>query len=399
MWWPGPALSISTAPQGHTGRMRIFDRKPALRWLAPLAFVLVVGGAGGIVAVTASADPGLKPRSASQLLADLQQAKVDAMSGKIVQTSDLGIPNLPGLGGSDGTSFTSLISGTHSMGVWYSGPGKARIALYGADQGALGESDVFKNGSDVWTWSYKDKTATHRTLAQSADKTPMNQPTEIPATPQQAADRALKAIDPTTKVSVANPVKVAGRDAYELVLTPKQGGSLITQVRIAIDGQKLIPLRVQVLAGKVTAFEVGFTHVDFARPDNAQFTFTPPAGTKVTQVPAETTKKSPQAGTKGGSKNNTKNNKVAKKPRPEAANQPKVIGHGWSTIVVSKLPTGAAKDSGQLGQVLGALPTVSGSFGSGRILRGTAFTVLLTNDGRIAVGSVPSSALIKALAK
>jgi outer membrane lipoprotein-sorting protein len=376
MWWPGPALSISTAPQGHTGRMRIFDRKPALRWLAPLAFVLVVGGAGGIVAVTASADPGLKPRSASQLLADLQQAKVDAMSGKIVQTSDLGIPNLPGLGGSDGTSFTSLISGTHSMGVWYSGPGKARIALYGADQGALGESDVFKNGSDVWTWSYKDKTATHRTLAQSADKTP-NQPTEIPATPQQAADRALKAIDPTTKVSVANPVKVAGRDAYELVLTPKQGGSLITQVRIAIDGQKLIPLRVQVLAGKVTAFEVGFTHVDFARPDNAQFTFTPPAGTK----------------------NNTKNNKVAKKPRPEAANQPKVIGHGWSTIVVSKLPTGAAKDSGQLGQVLGALPTVSGSFGSGRILRGTAFTVLLTNDGRIAVGSVPSSALIKALAK
>jgi outer membrane lipoprotein-sorting protein len=374
--------------------MRIFDRKPALRWLAPLAFVLVVGGTGGVVAATASADSGLKPRSAAQLLADLQQAKVDAMSGKIVQTSDLGIPNLPGLGGSDGTSFSSLISGTHSMGVWYSGPDKARIALYGADQGALGESDVFKNGSDVWTWSYKDKTATHRTLSQPAGKTPMKQPTEIPATPQQAADQALKAIDPTTKVSVADPVKVAGRDAYELVLKPKQGGSLITQVRIAIDGQKLIPLRVEVLAGKVTAFEVGFSHVDFARPDDAQFRFAPPAGTKVTQVAPDTAKKAPQSGTK----NNSKNNKVAKKPNP-AANQPKVIGHGWSTIVVTKLPTGAAKASGQLGRVLTALPTVSGSFGSGRILRGTAFTLLLTNDGRIAVGSVPSSALIKALAK
>ena len=63
-------------------------------------------------------------------------------------------------------------------------------------------------------------------------------------TPQQAADAALAAIDPTTNVTSDDTTTVAGRAAYELVLTPKDDRSLVGEVRIAIDGEQHIPLRV-----------------------------------------------------------------------------------------------------------------------------------------------------------
>jgi hypothetical protein len=47
--------------------------------------------------------------------------------------------------------------------------------------------------------------------------------------------------------------------------------------------------------------------------------------------------------------------------------------------------------------VLQALPRVSGAWGSGRLLNGTLFSVLLTDDGRMAVGAVPASQLYAAL--
>jgi hypothetical protein len=57
--------------------MRIFDSKRALRLMAPLAFVLVVGGTG-LVATTASADKKLPTRTPEELLVDVQQAKLTA---------------------------------------------------------------------------------------------------------------------------------------------------------------------------------------------------------------------------------------------------------------------------------------------------------------------------------
>ena len=99
----------------------------------------------------------------------------------------------------------------------------------------------------------------------------------------------LAAIDPTTEVTTARNVKVAGRLAYELVLTPKTKGSKLTQVRIAIDGVTHSPLRVQVFGqGADPVFEVAYTAVDFSAPQAANFRFNPRAGVKVTEVPAGT---------------------------------------------------------------------------------------------------------------
>ena len=368
--------------------MSIFDRKPALRWAAPLAFVAVVGGTTGIVA-TATADNTLPKLSAQDLLVKMQQADVDTFSGTVVQTSNLGIPDIPGMSSSDGTSMTSLLSGTHTLGVWYAGPDKARLQI----QGTNDESDVIVNGKDMWSWSYKANKATHRTLTAPSgdDHEARDLPADLPKTPQDAAKQALAAITPTTEVTTEGSKSVAGIDTYELVLTPKDDNTKVSQVRIAVDGTRFVPLRVQVVAGQeAPAFNVEYSKISFDRPDDSQFVFKAPPGAEVTEV-------APKAGRPEG-KAPTKKELEARKAEAEKAT--KVVGSGWSSVVVSKMPaTDSGSEPNPMDQVLTSLPEVSGSWGKGRLLNGTAFAAVVTDDGRVAVGSVDPDLLYAALAK
>ncbi len=249
--------------------------KPVLRWLAPLALVLAVGG-GGLVASTATADNKLPARTAEQLLVDLQRARVDGLSGTVVQRADLGLPAIPGAGGRDSSELTSLVSGTHTLRVRYAGPEKMRLAVFGT----YGETDVIRNGADLWVWSSKDNAATHRTLSAEEQRPGAERaPTDLPKTPEEAAQQVLAALTPTTTVTTDSAVTVAGRAAYELVLDPNDDGSLVSQVRIALDGETKMPLRVQLYgSGDKLAFEVGYTSVSFTAPDAAEFAFNPPPG-------------------------------------------------------------------------------------------------------------------------
>jgi outer membrane lipoprotein-sorting protein len=421
--------------------MSFFIDHPRARWILPVAAVGVIGATALTVNQSANADSGLPPRTASQLLADVRAADVSSLSGTVVQTSDLGLPEIPGLGGSVGggsssSSLTSLISGTHTWRVWLDGPTRQRLALIGSN----GESDVIRNGSDVWLWSSADKSAVHHALTSdqvraggaghlpgglaggipsstpsgmpggTATGMPGPLPSGAPRTPDEAAAAALALMGQDTAITTSGAASVAGRSAYELVLTPKAKTTLVGSVRIAIDSEVHVPLRVQVYSTKRTnpAFEVGFTAVDFAKPDARQFAFTPPAGTKVTE--------SDKLGALGGGASARPAAPTSPaKPSLPATGQgaPKIVGTGWSTVVVApfSLPaapkasngssgsSGSASDSAaQLNGILKALPTTSGTWGSGHVLEGTLFSVVLTTDGRVAVGAVPPAQLYSALA-
>ena len=351
--------------------MSVFTSRPALRWLIPLAIVavaLTAGVAGR--ALVAEADPALPPRSAAQLLVDLQTSTVAGFSGTVVQRADLGLPELPVAPGGQGSSdFTALVSGTHTLRVWYAGEEKQRIALLGI----LGESDVVRNGNDVWTWSSQTNEATHLQLSPSIEPDePL--PTDLPTTPQGAADAALAAIEPTTEVSTDGTASVAGRPAYELVLAPKDDASLVGQVRIAIDAEQKVPLRVRVFAAGANspALEIGFTQISFEIPADEQFDFQPPPGATVTEVTEGT------AGTEDDA------------PADAAAEgEPVVVGTGWTAVLVATAPASpAAESDSELDAILGALPQVSGPWGSGRLLTSDLFSVLLTDDGRLLIGAV-----------
>lgn len=366
--------------------MSLFTDHPRARWAAPAAAVAAVATATLITNYTASADPSLAPRTAAQLLADVQRAQVGYVSGTVVQSADLGLPDLSGLGGPGrrgSASLESVITGTHTWRVWYGGKDQQRLALVGS----LGESDVIRNGRDLWVWSSQEKTAVHYTLPNHSGAKPSPTPsvTDLPRTPEEAAQRALEALDPTTEVTTSGAAVVAGRDAYELVLEPRSEASLVASVRISVDAEKHIPLRVQAYSKKLAnpAFEVGFTSIDFDRPDARQFEFNPPPGTTVTDREAKDAKDgaAPSQGSRPAS--------------------PTVVGTGWGAVMVGSLPEGelpSGEGAQQAEALLQTLPRVSGEWGGGRLLAGTLFSAVLADDGRFAVGAVDPQTLYAALA-
>lgn len=352
------------------------QRARTLRWAVPVAAVAVVGAiASGVF--SASADTALPPRSAAQLLADVESASVPAHQGTVVEMAALGLPDLPTVGtgsGGSSTSMLSLLSGSHTVKVWYGGPARQRVALLGT----VGETDVFHNGTDLWQWDSDSNKATHLTLP-TQNQHP--HPAQTGAlTPDQVAQQALSAIDPSTAVSIDAERTVAGRKAYELVLTPRDTTSRVGSVRIAIDGETSLPLGVQVFGrgdSSSPALDVSFTSISYGEPDASMFEFSPPAGATVT-TPA-----SPASQPDGG----------ASSGQPSDEQQPadpQVIGEGWTSVLYAHLPqapTGAALDS---------LQAVSGTWGSGRLVDSALLSALITDDGRVFVGAVDPSALYAA---
>ncbi len=255
------------------------------RWAVPAGAVAAVGIviAGSVIA-GAQAAPRLPARTTAQLIAAVNHpgAVPPAMTAVIQETASLGLPDLPGT--SDPLSPLSLLSGSHTFKVWYDGPARVRIAV----PVQLGETDLRRDGRSAWLWDSRTNQATHYLLPASpatggappADATP-----SIPA-PQQLARQVLAAVGPTTTVGLQQNVMVAGQPAYQLSLAPKDGRSLIGQVRIAIDARNSLPLQVQVFARGAAgpAFSVGYTSLSFAVPAASNFAFSPPPGAKVKTV-------------------------------------------------------------------------------------------------------------------
>jgi outer membrane lipoprotein-sorting protein len=296
------------------------------RWAVPSGAVAAVGVVvAGSVLAGAQAAPALPARTPAQLIAAILANKPvpASLSGTIVTNAALGLPDLPGTG--DPTSIASLLTGSHTIKIWYARPGQLRLAL----PVQLGETDLRVDGRQVWLWDSQTNTATHLVLpagpgfpaprsrawmsssgdAQSATSMSSSGKAQSSTTtyssstgysssvtqsvvtvgsptPQQVARRLLAAIGPTTAVSVQSNITIAGRAAYQLVLAPKNPESLIGRVSIAVDASRYIPLRVQVFARGAAspAYQVGYTSISLARPAASNFSFTPPPGAKVKTV-------------------------------------------------------------------------------------------------------------------
>ena len=366
-----------------------FSRKA--RWAVP-AGVLVATGAvmAGTLISGAQAAPALPSRTPAQLLAAVAQDQGPALSGSVLETASLGLPSLPG-NVSSPTSITSLLTGSHTIKVWYASPEHYRLAL----PASLSESDVVRDGSTLWLWQSTTNAVTEVTGLTSHAKTPASMPAEPELTPQQAASQVLAAVGPTTTVSVDSNVVVAGQAAYQLVLAPKDARSLVGQIRIAVDGHNGEPLQVQVFARGAAnpAISVGFTSVTFATPAPADTSFTPPAGAKIT-------KESPgQEPTPGGH------------PAQPGGT---TIGSGWLAVldVPSSALTSGSPGSGPvsangtsgesatvLRDLLGSATVEHGAWGTGRLLRTSLISVLITDSGSAFVGAVQPSVLYAAATK
>ena len=191
------------------------------RWAVPAGAVATAGIVIAASAVASASVPSLPHRTAAQLLAGAGQAKVTSLgplTATVQQTVDLGLPQLPQVGQSGGTS--SLTSGTQSITIWYRDPRHIRIAEPVQD----GESDLRLSDRTLWLWSSKSQTATRLALpahvtglpgpaglgvAPRGNSSASSGASSLPDTPLAAANQVLKTIGPSTVVSVQSNVYVA----------------------------------------------------------------------------------------------------------------------------------------------------------------------------------------------
>jgi outer membrane lipoprotein-sorting protein len=395
-------------------------RRPGVRALLPLGVVAVVAAGTALAPSLASASPALPAISAQALLTKLASSKVQAYSGTVNVTTNLGLPALPDLGG--GANPMSLLSGTHVLQVAANGPDKQRVALLDDES----EYDLIHNGQQLWIYESDQNTVEEGTLPAKQDKsgskdqgqTPVHPAGSVPMTPAQAVQQVIAAITPTTGLAVAGNQSVAGQAAYTLVVTPKQSGSLVAKVEIAVDAQNGAPLSFAIYSANAPGtpvFQVEFTSVSFSAPADSRFEFTAPAGAKVGPL----TGFADQGRKSGGD---------------DKSAEPQTLGQGWLSVLelhglnvtgdLNQLEqqgqgqqghqgqkgqgsqsSQSSKDSqnpsglfnGDIGSYLQALGNagtkVSGQFGSGTLYTTNFVTVLATDDGRVFIGAVTSSVL------
>ncbi|WP_291048325.1 DUF2092 domain-containing protein [Herbiconiux sp.] len=376
------------------------------RWVPAVAVpaVVAVVVTGGAFAAGASAD--LPEKTAQQVLELAAQADVQTFSGTVEQTADLGLPDLSSVpggsssgasgGSSDGSgsgdastdstvsAALELLTGSHSARVYADGPTKARVQVL--DQ--LAERDAIRNGSELWLYDSSDNTVVHSSIPADAgsgdgDGAGAPEASGTVQTPAELAQGFLDAVDPSTDVSLGADTEVAGRSAYDLVLTPRGSETLVGSVSIAVDSETGLPLSVEVLArgASTPAFSVAFSSLSLDTPSADLFDFTPPEGAAVTEKALPT-----DAGDGSG-------DHAAAPQGADAHPEPVVTGEGWNTIVA--LPVGA--DSADLTSsplIAQLLTPVDG----GQVLQTALVSVLLTDDGRVLAGAVPAEALQSAAA-
>ncbi|GAA2763703.1 outer membrane lipoprotein carrier protein LolA [Streptomyces paradoxus] len=409
-----PYASDDSTTAGEVDEQRSGRRKAA-RYIVPVTVVGVAAATIGLVpALADSGDPDLPKITAQQLIEKIAESDVQQLSGTVKISTDLGLPDLGGLesgllsgaagkgGGEGGSSadptakLTELASGTHTLRVAADGPDKQKLSLL---ENAA-EYSVIHNGKDVWGYDSKSNEVYHGTSSKSPEHGKDQQP---PATPKDFAEEALKAVDDTTSVTVDGTAQVAGRDAYRLVVKPKQSGSTVGAITVAVDAKTGMPLKFTLTpaSGGAAVVDAGFTKVSFAKPAASTFDFTPPKGAKVTEekdsgkASGETPRKAPG-----------KPFDLGEAPGHKAGkgfgghDGMKTIGEGWTAIATfdtggEGVPSGKA--GGEFGGFIDSLgDKVHGTFGSGTVFSTRLVNALVTDDGKVYAGLVTKDALVKA---
>jgi len=339
-----------------TGRNGRAGRSPAATVAAGIAVAGVVGLGLLTLQGGAGAQPALPPVSPEDLVASVLKAEPGPFEGSVQLDNELGLPALPDL--------PQAANGTSTAQVWSGGDHKGRVQI----PSPTGERTLVSDGTTFWAWNSDDRTVTTGTRR-------LDQGGPTMADPTKAATDALAALQPTSTISVDGTDEVAGRPVYDLVLAPKPTErTLLREVRIAVDAQERMPLRLTVLAqGSTTpALQIGFTDLTFGPQDPGRFTFTPPAGATVKDAPSRDAQQQQQR------------------------DKPTVVGDGWDRVIVEKVPQ---NNPDRAKQIAGLGTPTSGPWGNGRLVKTAVGTAIITDDGRVAAGAVPEQVLSETLSR
>jgi len=381
------------------------------KWM-PAAAVPAMIAAYALGSPLATSTKDLPDKTPEQVIAMIIAAEDAAFSGNVQMTADLGLPQLPerDTGGqpeippSDGATGSptaspsdqgdaglaemfALLSGTHEARVYADGPDKQRFQIMEGTE----EEDHVLNGTSYWRYSSADNTAVHTTLRRPPSEVKDEMKThwyggssgEVP-TPDQLAEKLVNEADPSTTFAVEEGQTVAGRDVYTLRLTPKpEERTLVDNITIDVDAEMGVPLAVTIQAVDQEGPALGLEYSSFTAeaPDAALFDFQPPAGATVKERTV------PEPGSMHGDRMRGCG-MMGNGQMGEGMYEGMMDGEGWDAVkqipgqcIPAELQDPALRDR------------MATKVDGGYLIHTSLVNVLVTEDGRVFVGSVPQDRL------
>lgn len=400
-------------------------KRTVIRWIpAVLAPVLVAATAIGLSgSATASVD--LPDKTASQILQFINTNPDIAFSGKVVKVADLGLPPMniiPDISQSmvdqmaknapkemkdfipqasaQGELALALefLAGTHRANIYVDGVTKSRVQVLDL----LSERNFIRNGSDLWFYDAGKQTVRHSVIAEGDEARAKEEAENFlnansskiafdATSPASVADYFLSQASGSTAFTVGNDAMVAGRDVYQMTMTPKSTDTLVKSVQLSIDGATGLPLAVSVSANGQSgaAFEIAFESISFETPAASLFEFIAPAGSTTIEVPLPT---------EADLKKYAGRTPTAEDEARARAEFEKLQKAGWSAVAeipASDVPVEFS--AGIKGNKL--FKELTKPVAGGRLFTTALMNILIADDGRIFAGSVTPEKLIEAAAK
>ena len=380
------------------------------RWVPSIAVPAVI--AVGAIAVPLQANaidlPDLSPQ---QVMVLMQGADVTEFSGTIVKSSNMGLPTLefssmmsedsiaqieekmpaemadfvPAVIESNTlTQAIELISGSHTIRVYVSGQDKLRAQILDP----MSQRDLIVSGNEFWVYDAKMATALTGTIDIEADPAKqveaeqkvMDYADSIAldlSSPEAIADYLVSMVDETSQIEVGRDHSVAGRSAYQLIISPDSPNSLVASAAVSVDSETGMPLKVEIFSTTQVeaAMTVGFESISFGSVDQGLFSFTPPAGTSVETFDADEL----MATLDGYETPEGYDSDY------EVPSEPEVLGSDWDSVVhLAALPADIPQDLMATELFADMLTQVPG----GKVFSTPLVNVLLTDSGEVYMGAV-----------
>lgn len=285
------------------------------KWV-PSVTVAGVIAAGAIALPMQASAVDLPERTVAELLAAMDDS-VEGFSGSVTKTSNMGLPELemsqmmseemiadmeermpegfedfvPQLVEQNPlTDAISFLAGTDTIRVYASEEGfRAQIL------DPMSQRDVIVTTDAFYSYNAKTNTVLTRSIDGEVDKPTLdelNSEVELDLTnPDELASALLEEAEGKATITVGGDHRVAGQDAYRLVVTPESDVSLVERVEISVDANTGLGLGVQVYSTEQAdvAFSVAFDTISYETPEASIFAFSPPPGATVEtlEFPAE----------------------------------------------------------------------------------------------------------------
>jgi outer membrane lipoprotein-sorting protein len=287
--------------------MSYFLRRLPLSRLLLLCSVLIGVGVGAATLASAlGVGPTPPPKPLPDAIHDALTAgaggnPIQGVSAQIQFTNHLLEGANLASGGGEASQLTSspLLSGASGR-LWISKEGHVRLEL----QSEKGDTQVYYDGHTLSMYDASTNTLYRYTPPKgeggsgsagegsssegwpgsSSGSTGPDASHEVPDVAKIEA--AIAHLEKHANVSGATPTDVAGRAAYTVRVSPKEGGSLLAGAELSWDATNGVPLRAAVYSTESAApvLELAATSISYGPVEPSVFEFTPPANAKVEEV-------------------------------------------------------------------------------------------------------------------